>query len=217
MLELMQKIEEVGFLPVIKLEHPERDAVKLAAALIEGGIPAAEVTFRAAGADLAIRLMREAYPDMLVGAGTVLTMEQAKAAIDAGAMFLISPGLDEEIVRYAKGEGVLVLPGVVTPTEIQAALRLGLTAVKFFPAEQYGGLNTLKALSGPYANVKIVPTGGVNLDNLGRYIALPTVLACGGSFMIKDEWLDSGNWSEITRVSLETRRTIDLARSPVLF
>ncbi len=217
MLELMQKIEEVGFLPVIRLEHPERDAVKLAAALIEGGIPAAEVTFRAAGADLAIRLMREAYPDMLVGAGTVLTMEQAKAAIDAGAMFLISPGLDEEIVRYAKGEGVLVLPGVVTPTEIQAALRLGLTAVKFFPAEQYGGLNTLKALSGPYANVKIVPTGGVNLDNLGRYIALPTVLACGGSFMIKDEWLDSGNWSEITRVSLETRRTIDLARSPVLF
>ncbi len=217
MLDVMKRCEEIGFLPVIKLNHPERDAVKLAAALIEGGIPAAEVTFRAAGADIAIRLMREAYPEMLVGAGTVLTMDQAKSAVEAGALFIVSPGLDEDIVRYAQSEGVAVFPGAVTPTEIQAAMKLGLSVVKFFPAEQYGGMKTIKALSAPFSNVRFVPTGGVNLSNLGQYAQLKCIFACGGSYMISDELLETENWAEITRLSAETRRTIDLARNPVLF
>ncbi len=217
MLDVMKRCEEIGFLPVIKLAHPERDAVLLASALIEGGIPAAEVTFRAAGAELAILLMREAFPDMLVGAGTVLTMEQAKAAVTAGAMFIVSPGLDEDIVRYAQSEGIAVFPGAVTPTEIQTAMKLGLSVVKFFPAEQYGGLKTIKALSAPFSHIRFVPTGGVNLTNLGQYAQLPCILACGGSYMISDELLETENWTEITRLSRETRRTIDLARNPVLF
>lgn len=217
MSDVMKRCEEIGFLPVIKLNKPERDAVNLAAALIAGGIPAAEVTFRVAGAEIAIRLMREAFPDMLVGAGTVVTMEQAKAAVIAGAQFIVSPGLDEDIVRYAQAEGIDVFPGAVTPTEIQAAMKLGLSVVKFFPAEQFGGLNMIKALSAPFSNVRFVPTGGINLKNLGQYAQLPCVVACGGSYMISDELLDSENWAEITRLSGETRRTIDLARSPMLF
>lgn len=214
--DVIKQVETIGFLPVIQLNHPERDAVNLAAALIEGGIPSAEVTFRAEGADRAIRLMREAYPEMLVGAGTVVTLEQAKAAVDAGAQFIVSPGFDESVVDYAIEQSVAVFPGAVTPTEIIACMKKGLDVVKFFPAEQFGGLNTIKALSAPFKNLRFIPTGGVQADNLGHYIALPAVLACGGSFMIKQEWLDTGNWAEITRLSRMTREIIDAARGVVL-
>ena len=214
MKDVNKRIEEIGFLPVIKLDHPERDAKKLAHALCDGGIPAAEVTFRAAGADKAIALMLEARPDMLVGAGTVLTVEQAKAAIDAGASFLVSPGFDEDVVKYALDRGVAIYPGTVTPSEVMAAIKIGLSVVKFFPAEQYGGLNTIGALSGPFPQVRFVPTGGVNLKNLGQYIKSPAVVACGGSYMIKAEFLDNDRFDEITRLSEETRRVIDQAREP---
>lgn len=210
--EVMDRIEAIGFLPVIKLEHPERDAVKLAAALIDGGIPTAEVTFRAKGAERAIKLMREAYPKMLVGAGTVITMEQAKAAVEAGAQFIVSPGLDEEIVRYALDQDIAVFPGAVTPTEIQAALKLGLSVVKFFPAKQYGGLKTIQALSAPFASVRFVPTGGVNLNNLADFAAEPCIVACGGSYMISDAMLDREQWDKISDISRQTRECIDAAR-----
>lgn len=164
--DLNRRISGIGVVPVIKLNHPERDAAALAKALCEGGVPVAEVTFRAEGADRAIRLMKEARPDMIVGAGTVLTVEQVDRAVDAGAEFIVSPGFDPELVAYCLKKGVAVYPGCTTPTDYQAALKFGLEVLKFFPAEQSGGLAKIKAMSAPFPMFRVMPTGGISLKNL---------------------------------------------------
>lgn len=199
---IIKKVSEIGIVPVIKLKDIN-DAIPLAEALIAGNMPAAEVTFRAEGADQVIAKMLEAYPDMLVGAGTVINMEQAERAVKAGAKFVVSPGFDAEIVKYCLDQNVLPLPGCVTPSEIMQALKLGLKVVKFFPAAQYGGLSTIKALAGPFNGLKFMPTGGVSLDNLGEFIANKNIAACGGSFMVADKYLDAKNWAEVTRLCKE--------------
>ncbi len=193
-----EQIAAIGIVPVIKLSHPERDAAPLAKALTAGGVPVAEVTFRAAGADTAIRLMKEANPNMLVGAGTVLTTEQVDKAIAAGASFIVSPGFDGELVDYCLAKGIAVYPGCTTPSEYQAGIKRGLEVLKFFPAEQSGGLAKIKAMSAPFPMVKIMPTGGISLKNLADYTACKAVCACGGSYMVTADLIENGEWDTIT-------------------
>lgn len=209
---MIDKISEIGIVPVIKLTNTG-DAVALAKALRDGGVNAAEVTFRAAGAEQVIAAMLLAYPDMLVGAGTVINLEQAERAVSAGAKFIVSPGIDPEIVSYALTKGVLPLPGCVTPAEIQQALKQGLSVVKFFPAEQYGGLSTIKALSGPFGNLKFMPTGGVTLENLGEYAKNKSIAACGGSYMVTADLLDNRKWDEVTELCRQSVEIIKAARA----
>ena len=166
MSDVNKRIEEIGVVPVIKLTNPERDAKPLADALCEGGLPVAEVTFRAAGADTAIRLMKEAHPEMLVGAGTVLTTEHVDKALAAGAEFIVTPGFDGELVAYCQEKGIAIFPGCTTPTDYHAAYKFGLEVLKFFPAEQSGGLAKIKAMNAPFPMFKVMPTGGISLKNL---------------------------------------------------
>ncbi|MBR7147816.1 MAG: bifunctional 4-hydroxy-2-oxoglutarate aldolase/2-dehydro-3-deoxy-phosphogluconate aldolase [Firmicutes bacterium] len=208
---IIKKVSEIGIVPVIKLKDVN-DAIPLAEALIAGNMPAAEVTFRAEGADVVIAKMLEVFPDMLVGAGTVVTMEQAERAVKAGSKFVVSPGFDPEIVKYCLDQNVLPLPGCVTPSEIMQAMKLGLKVVKFFPAAQYGGLATIKALSGPFAGLKFMPTGGISLDNLAEFIANKNIAACGGSFMVADKYLDAKNWAEVTRLCKEATDIVKKTR-----
>ena len=212
---ISQKISEIGFVPVIKLANPERDAKPLALALCAGGIPVAEVTFRAAGADTAIRLMKEACPDMLVGAGTVLNEEQIDRAIAAGAEFIVSPGLDCELVRYAQSKNIPIYPGCTTPTDYHAACRLGLEVLKFFPAEQSGGLAKIKAMSSPFPMFKVMPTGGISLKNLKEYLSCPVICACGGSYMVTPELIEGQRWDEITELCRKSVQTVKEARENV--
>lgn len=208
-----QKIAGIGIVPVIKLSHPERDAAPLARALCAGGVPVAEVTFRAAGADTAIARMREACPEMLVGAGTVLTVEQIDRAAAAGASFIVSPGFDAELVAASLARDLAVYPGCVTPTEIMAALKFGLDVLKFFPAEQCGGLARIKALSAPFSMVKFMPTGGINAANLSAYLSCPAVCACGGSYMVTADLIENGKWDEITALCRAAVRTVKEVRN----
>lgn len=194
------KISEIGVVPVIKLNNPERDALPLAKALVDGGMPVAEVTFRAAGAAKAIKIMADAYPEMLVGAGTVMTEDQIDEAIAAGAKFIVTPGLDADLVKYAKEKGIDIFPGCTTPTDYHTAFRLGLKVLKFFPAEQSGGLAKIKAMSAPFPMFKIMPTGGISLKNLADYISCPVICACGGSYMVTADLIDNGRWDEITEL-----------------
>ncbi len=195
--ELQARISEIGVVPVIKLNHPQRDAAGLAQALVKGGVPVAEVTFRAAGAADAIRIMSETCPDMLVGAGTVLTTAQVDEALAAGAKFIVTPGLDPDIVRYCQEKGVTIFPGCTTPTDYHTAFKLGLEVLKFFPAEQSGGLAKIKAMSAPFPMFKIMPTGGVSLKNLAEYLSSPVICACGGSYMVTADLIDNQKWDEI--------------------
>lgn len=199
-LEMIDRLENVGIVPVIKLEDTTQ-AVNLAQALINGGINCAEVTFRAAGADKVIKDMTTAFPDMLVGAGTVLTVEQADKAIEAGAKFLVAPGLNPKVVKHCLDKGVPFMPGVATSSEIEQALELGLKAVKFFPAEQAGGLNYIKAVCGPYSGIRFMPTGGVNEENLNAYLAYDRIFACGGSWMVNADLINQKKWDEITQLA----------------
>ena len=169
-MDILKVISNIGIIPVIKINDASK-AVPLAKALIDGGLAAAEVTFRTDAAEEAIRAIAKAYPDMIVGAGTVLTIEQAQRALDAGAKFIVSPGFNPKVVKWCLDNGVTPLPGCTTPSEIEQALELGLKVVKFFPAEQSGGLAKIKAMSAPYGNVKFMPTGGVSLDNVNDYLA----------------------------------------------
>lgn len=211
--EMNERISRIGIVPVIKLNHPERDAAPLARALCEGGIPAAEVTFRAAGADVAIRRMKEACPEMIVGAGTVLTAEQVDRAKQAGAEFIVSPGFDAELVAYAQRSGLPVYPGCTTATDYQAALKLGLEVLKFFPAEQSGGLAKIKALSAPFPMFKVMPTGGISLKNLKEYLSCPVVAACGGSYMVAADLIDGQKWDEIIDLCRRSVAIVKEARS----
>lgn len=207
-----KRVEEIGIVPVIKLNKPERDAVPLAKALTDGGVPVAEVTFRAAGADKAIALMKKACPDMLLGAGTVLTTEQVDKAIAAGAEFIVSPGFDSELVAYCKEKNVPIYPGCTTPTDYHAAYKFGLEVVKFFPAEQSGGLAKIKAMNAPFPMFKVMPTGGISLNNLKEYISAPMICACGGSFMVTADLIDNGKWDEITDLCKKSREIVEAAR-----
>ncbi len=194
---IFEKISSVGVVPVIKLNNPEKDAAGLAKALCEGGVPVAEVTFRAAGAAKAIKIMSETCPDMLVGAGTVMCEAQVDEAIEAGAKFIVSPGLDAELVKYCQQKGIAIFPGCTTPTDYHTAYRLGLKVLKFFPAEQSGGLAKIKAMSAPFPMFKVMPTGGISLKNLGEYLSCPVICACGGSYMVTADLIDNQKWDEI--------------------
>ena len=211
--DMQKKISEVGVVPVIKLTDPQRDAAPLSDALCAGGVPIAEVTFRAAGADEAIRIMRARHPEMLVGAGTVLTTEQVDRTIAAGGMFVVTPGLDVELVKYCQEKGIACFPGCTTPTDYHAAYKLGLEVLKFFPAEQSGGLAKIKAMSAPFPMFKVMPTGGVNLKNLPEYAASPIVAACGGSYMCPDKLIQAGAWDEITELCRKSVEIVKEARA----
>ena len=209
---LSEKISAIGVVPVIKLKNPE-DAAKLGKALCDGGVPVAEITFRAAGADRAIKLMHEACPDMIIGAGTVLTEEQIDKAVDAGAQFIVCPGLDADLVRYAQKKGVDIYPGCTTPSDYHLAYRLGLELIKFFPAEQSGGIAKIKAMSAPFPMFKVMPTGGISLKNLADYIKNPVIAACGGSYMVTADMIENGKWDEITELCKQSRKIVEEARN----
>ncbi len=198
--EMIAKLYEIGLIPVIKIENAD-DAVPLAKALIDGGLPAAEITFRTSCAAEAIKNITDAYPEMLVGAGTVLTTEQVDAAIAAGSKFLVSPGLNPKVTAYCLSKGVPMLPGCSNPSDVEAALELGLKTVKFFPAEAAGGLKMLKAMAAPYGNLTFMPTGGINADNLLDYLKFNKIIACGGSFMVADQLVKEKKWDEITALT----------------
>ncbi len=210
--EMNTKISNIGVVPVIKLNNPERDAAPLAKALCEGGVPVAEVTFRAAGADTAIRLMKEACPEMLVGAGTVLTTEHVDKAIAAGAEFIVTPGFDPEIVKYCVEKNMPIYPGCTTPTDYHAALKFGLEVLKFFPAEQSGGLAKIKAMSAPFPMFKVMPTGGIGLNNLKEYLSCPVIAACGGSYMVTADLIDNQKWDEIIDLCKKSVEIVKEAR-----
>ena len=210
--ELDTKIMEIGIVPVVKLNRPERDAVALASALCDGGVPVAEITFRAAGADMAIHTMKESYPGMIVGAGTVTTKEHIDLVIRAGGDFIVTPGYDQELVDYAKKKKIPIYPGCSTATDYHAALKSGLELIKFFPAEQCGGLAKIKALGAPFPMFRIMPTGGISLKNLGDYMKSPLIAACGGSYMVTAELIDGQKWDEIREICIKSREIVKEAR-----
>ena len=210
--ELQKKISAIGVVPVIKLSDPMHDAKPLADALCAGGVPVAEVTFRAAGAADAIRIMTESHPEMIVGAGTVLTTAQVDETIAAGGQFVVTPGLDLEIVDYCIQKGITVFPGCTTPTDYHAAYKRDLKVLKFFPAEQSGGLAKIKAMAAPFPMFKVMPTGGVSLKNLADYAACPIIAACGGSYMCPDKLITEGKWDEITELCRKSVEIVKEAR-----
>ncbi len=204
---IVEKIYEIGIVPVIAIDDADQ-AVPLAKALVAGGLPAAEVTFRTAAGEESIRRIAAEVPEMLVGAGTVLTKDQVDRAMDAGAKFIVSPGFNPEITKYALEKGALMMPGTATPGEMEQAMSMGLDIVKFFPAEQNGGVAKLKAVAGPYTNLRWMPTGGVNAKNLMDYLSFDKIIACGGTWMVKKDLINAGNWDEITRLTKEAVDTM---------
>ena len=204
-----QRLEEYGVVPVVVLKDT-KDAIPLADALIEGGLSCAEVTFRTEAAEESIRLMSEKYPDMLVGAGTVLTIEQVDRAVNAGAKFIVSPGFDAEIVDYCLEKSIPVFPGCITPSEVAQAVKRGLKVIKFFPAEQAGGVAMIKAMGAPYGMVKFMPTGGISAKNLAEYLSCSNIVCCGGSWMVKGDLITDGKFDEITAL---TREAVELVKS----
>lgn len=205
--EILNRVREIGIVPVVVLEDA-RDAAPLGKALLEGGLPCAEVTFRTACAEECIRIMASEYPDLLVGAGTVLTTEQVDRAVAAGAKFIVSPGFDPEVVDYCLEKNILVLPGCVTPSEVAQAVKRGLKVVKFFPAEQFGGLATLKALAAPYVGLSFMPTGGVGPKNVREYLSYDRLVACGGSWMVKGDLVKNGDFEKITELTREAAEIV---------
>lgn len=209
--EVLKQIEKVGIVPVVVLDDV-KDAEPLAKALCEGGLPCAEVTFRTAAAEESIRIMSEKFPDMLVGAGTVLTTEQVDRAVAAGAKFIVSPGLNPKVVKYCVEKGIPVTPGTANPSDIEAALEFDLDVVKFFPAENLGGLKMIKALAAPYVGMKFMPTGGINADNVKEYLAYDRILACGGSWMVKGDLIKAGNYEKIVELTKEAAAIVKEVR-----
>lgn len=199
---IFEQFSKIGIIPVVVLDDP-KDAASLAKALCENGLPCAEVTFRTAAAEESIRIMSKEFPDMLVGAGTVLTKEQVDRAIDAGAKFIVSPGLNPKIVQYCLDKSIPITPGTQTPSEMEQALELGLKVVKFFPAEPAGGLNMIKAVAAPYVDLKFMPTGGINAKNVRDYLAYNKIIACGGSWMVKKDLVTGGKWDELGKLVRE--------------
>ncbi len=209
--EVLKKIQETGIIPVVVL-NDAKDAAPLAKALCEGGLPCAEVTFRTEAAEESIRIMSREFPEMFVGAGTVLTTEQVDRAVDAGAKFIVSPGLNPKVVKYCIEKGVPVTPGVCTPSEVEQAIELGLDVVKFFPAEPAGGLNMIKAMAAPYVGMKFMPTGGINAKNVREYLAYDRILACGGSWMVKGSLVEAGEFDKIRELAQEAVEIVKESR-----
>jgi 2-dehydro-3-deoxyphosphogluconate aldolase/(4S)-4-hydroxy-2-oxoglutarate aldolase len=202
MTDLLEKLGFLGVVPVIAIERSE-DAVELGRALLAGGLPCAEITFRTAAAEEAIRRISSSLPEIIVGAGTVLSVDQADRAVSAGAQFIVSPGFNQKVVDWCLKNEIPVTPGVLTPTEIDMALDRELKILKFFPAEAMGGIATLKAIAAPYGGVKFIPTGGINPKNLADYLSLPAVHACGGSWLVASKLISAGEFAEITRLAEE--------------
>lgn len=198
----IDRLQELKVIPVIKIDDA-KDAVSLGKALTEGGLPCAEITFRTDAAEEAIKNMRESLPDMLIAAGTVLTPSQADRAIAAGADFLVSPGFNPTVVNHCKQKGYTIVPGVCTPSEVEAALEAGLSVLKFFPAEAAGGVSMIKALSGPYGGVRFMPTGGINAKNIANYLSLKNIIACGGTWMVPADDIKNSNFEHIKELTKE--------------
>lgn len=205
--EVLEKIQKIGIVPVIVL-NDVKDAAPLAKALCEGGLPCAEVTFRTDAAEESIRIMTTEFPEMLVGAGTVLTTEQVDRAVEAGAKFIVSPGLNPKVAKYCVERGIPITPGTANPSDVEQAIELGLDVVKFFPAEAAGGLNMIKSMAAPYTNMKFMPTGGITAKNLNEYLAFPKILACGGSWMVNGDLVKAGKFDEITALTKEAVMTM---------
>ena len=210
-MDVLKRLAQSGVVPVVVLEDA-KDAVPTAKAMLAGGIDVMEITFRTAAAADSIKAVAQECPDMVVGAGTVINLEQCKLAVECGAKFIVSPGYDEETVAWCCDNGIPVTPGCVTPTEIMMALKHGLKVLKFFPAEQSGGLAKIKAMSAPFPMFKVMPTGGVNLKNLAEYSASPIIAACGGSYMCPDKLIQAGAWDEITELCRKSVEIVKEAR-----
>lgn len=204
---VLEQISKIGIVPVVKIDRAE-DALPLAKALCAGGLPCAEVTFRTSAAAEAIRIMTTNFPDMCVGAGTVLNAEQVDAAVEAGAKFIVSPGLNPRTVKYCIEKNVPITPGISSPSDIEQAIELGLDVVKFFPAEQSGGLAKIKAMAAPYVNMKFMPTGGINAKNLTSYLDFNKIIACGGSWMVPGDLINAGEWDKIEQLTREAVQTM---------
>lgn len=202
MSSIKEQLKALKVIPVIAIDKAE-DIIPLGKVLTENGLPAAEITFRSAAAEQAIRLLRETQPDMLIGAGTVLNREQAIAAKEAGATFIVSPGFNPNTVKACQEIGIDIVPGVNNPSTVEAALEMGLTTLKFFPAEASGGINMVKSLLAPYTDIELMPTGGINPANIKDYLAIPRVLACGGTWMVDKKLIEAGNREELARLTRE--------------
>jgi 2-dehydro-3-deoxyphosphogluconate aldolase/(4S)-4-hydroxy-2-oxoglutarate aldolase len=211
---ITERIAALGIVPVVSIQKPEH-AIPLAEALLAGGLPCAEITFRTAAAAESIKLIRQHVPDLLVGAGTVLSTEQADIALSNGAEFIVAPGTNPAVVAHCVKRGVPIYPGVCTPSEIEMALSHGAEVLKFFPAEPAGGVNFLKAVCAPYHHVRFMPTGGIDLNNLGNYLALKQVVACGGSWMVKPELIKAGAFDQIEQLAREAVATVRKLRLAV--
>lgn len=210
-MELLKQIEQRKIIPVIKLDSAD-NAAPLAEALLLGGLPAAEITFRTEAAEESLRIIAKKYPEMLTGAGTITSTEQAKRAVDAGAAFLVSAGFNRSVTEYAVNHRIPVFPGVCTPTELMMLLEYQLPVAKFFPAEQYGGLKTIKALSAPFPNMKFIPTGGISAKNILEYLSFEKIIACGGSWMVKDSLINAHEFEKITEL---TKEAVSLVKKEV--
>ena len=206
-MDTFERFSHAGIVPVVVIDHAG-DALPTARALLDGGVDVMEITFRTVAAAGAIRAVSEGCPEMLVGAGTVITLAQCRQAVEAGARFIVAPGYDEEVVSWCVEKGVPILPGCVTPTEIMAAMKHGLTVLKFFPAGVYGGLSAMKALSGPFKGIKFVPTGGVGPQNAGEYGAAPFIHAVGGSWVCTQSDIASHNFERISQLCREARQAL---------
>jgi 2-dehydro-3-deoxyphosphogluconate aldolase/(4S)-4-hydroxy-2-oxoglutarate aldolase len=205
--EILKKISEIGIVPTFKA-NDAKDAVPFAKALQDGGLPIVEVTFRTAAAEEALRRITAELPEILVGAGTILTVAQAEKAIAAGAKFIVSPGVNRDVIKYCVDRDVLMMPGCSNPTDLETALGFGLKAVKFFPAEAFGGLKTLKAIAPVYGDLRFIPMGGINPENLNEYLAFEKVIACGGSWLDKGALIKEGNFAAITKLAQEAINTV---------
>ena len=211
MKEIAEKFQKFGVVPVVVLEDT-KDAVPLAKALVEGGLPCAEVTFRTEAAEESIRFMAEQFPEMLVGAGTVLTTEQVDAAVGAGAKFIVSPGFDPKIVDYCLEKDIPVFPGCITPSEVAQAVKRGLKVVKFFPAEPAGGISMIKAMAAPTTGIRIMPTAGINAKNHEDYLSCDKILCCCGSWMVKGDLVKAGEFDKIRELTAEAKKLADSIR-----
>lgn len=199
---ILSEIETRKIVPVVKLDRAS-DAKPLCESLCRGGLPVAEITFRTDAAEESIRIASREFPDMCVGAGTIVNVEQAKRAVDAGAKFLVTPGFSRKVTEWAVSNHILIFPGTCTPTEVIAAMEYGLSVVKFFPAAQYGGLATIKALSAPFPSIRFMPTGGINADNICDYLSFSKIIACGGSWMVKDTLIREENFEKIAELTAQ--------------
>ena len=209
--EVLNKLHELGIVPVVVIDDA-KDAVPLAEALIEGGLPCAEVTFRTAAAADAIKAIADNFPDMLVGAGTVLTTEQVDKAVAAGAKFIVSPGTNPKVVKYCVEKNIPITPGTCNPSDVEQALECGVNIVKFFPAEPAGGLKYIKAIAAPYVDVKFMPTGGINATNVRDYLAYNKIWACGGSWMVKGDLIKAGDFEKIKELTAEAVQIVKEVR-----